>query len=98
MENADKVYKLLQKGCKHMQNELGTSEDVLTTKEACSYLRISRPTYLKYLSAGRIKGVKTGKKGWKVRKFELNRLLKGELKMTPEVLGREERKPCLSGD
>jgi excisionase family DNA binding protein len=60
-----------------VQNELGTREAVLTTKEACSYLRISRPTYLKYLYEGRIKGAKAGK-GWKVLESELNRFLKGE--------------------
>jgi len=51
---------------------------VLTTQEACHYLRISRPTYLKYLYVGRIKGAKVGK-GWKVLKSELERFLKGEL-------------------
>lgn len=50
---------------------------VLTTKEACDYLRISRPTFLKYLNLGRIKGIKAGK-GWKVLKSELDRFLKGE--------------------
>jgi len=50
---------------------------VLTTREACHYLRISRPTYLKYLYQGRIKGTKAGK-GWKVLKSELDRFLKGE--------------------
>lgn len=50
---------------------------VLTTEEACHYLRISRPTYLKYLYRGRIKGAKVGK-GWKVLKSELDRFLKGE--------------------
>ncbi|NWG03134.1 MAG: helix-turn-helix domain-containing protein [Syntrophaceae bacterium] len=50
---------------------------VLTTQEACDYLRISRPTYLKYLYIGRIKGTKAGK-GWKVLKSELDRFLKGE--------------------
>jgi len=50
---------------------------VLTTQEACSYLRISRPTYLKYIYLGRIKGAKAGK-GWKVLKSELDRFLKGE--------------------
>jgi len=52
-------------------------DSVLTTQEACDYLRISRPTYLKYLYGGRIKGAKAGK-GWKVLKSELNRFLKGE--------------------
>ncbi len=52
-------------------------DNVLTTQEACHYLRISRPTYLKYLYLGRIKGTKAGK-GWKVLKSELDRFLKGE--------------------
>jgi excisionase family DNA binding protein len=50
---------------------------VLTTQEACNYLRISRPTYLRYLYIGRIKGAKAGK-GWKVLKSELDRFLRGE--------------------
>ncbi len=53
-----------------------TSDAVMTTQEACHYLRISRPTYLKYLYAGKIRGVKVGK-GWKVLKSELDRFLKG---------------------
>jgi excisionase family DNA binding protein len=52
-------------------------EVVLTTQEACNYLRISRPTYLRYLYMGRIKGAKAGK-GWKVLKSELDRFLRGE--------------------
>ena len=52
-------------------------DSVLTTQEACDYLRISRPTYLKYLYGGKIKGAKVGK-GWKVLKSELNRFLKGD--------------------
>jgi excisionase family DNA binding protein len=52
-------------------------DTVLTTQEACSYLRISRPTYLKCLYLGKIKGAKVGK-GWKVLKSELDRFLKGE--------------------
>lgn len=51
--------------------------DVLTTEEACYYLRISRPTLLKYLSCGRIRGTKAGK-GWKVLRSELERFLRGE--------------------
>jgi excisionase family DNA binding protein len=56
---------------------LNEKEDtVLTTDEACHYLRISRPTYLRYLYIGRIKGAKAGR-GWKVLKSELDRFLKG---------------------
>ena len=58
-----------------MQN--GKEDAVLTAREACDYLRISRPTYVKYLHMGRIKGAKAGK-GWKVLKSELDRFLKGE--------------------
>lgn len=50
-------------------------DHVLTTQEACRYLRISRPTYLKCLYTGKIKGIKVGK-GWKVLKSELDRFLK----------------------
>ncbi|HSB07763.1 MAG TPA: helix-turn-helix domain-containing protein [Thermodesulfobacteriota bacterium] len=49
----------------------------MTTQEACHYLRISRPTYLKYLYTGKIRGVKVGK-GWKVLRSELDRFLKGD--------------------
>ena len=51
-------------------------DTVLITREACDYLRISRPTYAKYLHTGRIKGTKAGK-GWRVLKTELDRFLKG---------------------
>ena len=48
---------------------------VLTTKEAIKYLKISRPTYLKYIRFGRINAVKAGS-GWKVHQSELYRFLK----------------------
>ncbi len=51
-------------------------DTVLITREACDYLRISRPTYVKYLYTGRIKATKAGK-GWRVLKSELDRFLKG---------------------
>jgi len=65
------------KGAKIMQNE--RQEVVLITQEACDYLRISRPTYLKYLYTGRIKAIRAGK-GWRVLKSELDRFLKGDSK------------------
>lgn len=59
------------------QAMLNVGEDtVLITREACDYLRISRPTYVKYLHMGRIKGTRAGK-GWRVLKTELDRFLKG---------------------
>jgi len=51
---------------------------VLTTDEAIEYLKISKPTFLKYIRLGRIKAIKAGK-GWRILQSELNRFLKGEL-------------------
>ena len=48
---------------------------VLTTKEDLKYLKISKPTYLKYIHLGRIKAVKAGS-GWRVHQSELHRFLK----------------------
>jgi len=63
---------------KRGQAMLNKGEDtVLITREACDYLRISKPTYVKYLLTGRIKGTKAGK-GWRVLKSELERFLKGD--------------------
>ncbi len=57
---------------------LNDEEDtVVITQEACAYLRISRPTYVKYLVTGKIKGTRAGR-GWKVLKSELDQFLKGE--------------------
>ena len=47
---------------------------ILNTKEACQYLKISRPTYLKYITTGKIRAKKVGR-GWRVLKSELNRFL-----------------------
>jgi excisionase family DNA binding protein len=51
---------------------------VLTTDEAIDYLRISKPTFLKYIRLGRIKAIKAGK-GWRILQSELNRFLRGEV-------------------
>jgi excisionase family DNA binding protein len=53
-------------------------ETVLTTDEATQYLKISKPTFLKYVRLGRIRAIKAGK-GWRVLQSELNRFLKGEM-------------------
>jgi excisionase family DNA binding protein len=50
---------------------------ILNTKEACLYLKISRPTFLKYIAAGKIKAQKIGN-GWKVFKADLYRFVRGE--------------------
>lgn len=50
-------------------------DEVLTTNEACRYLRISRPTFLKLVHSNQIKARKVGK-GWKVLRSELRTYLK----------------------
>ena len=50
---------------------------VLTTDQAIEYLRISKPTFLKYIRMGRIKAIKAGK-GWRILQSELYRFLRGE--------------------
>ncbi|MGZ3559087.1 MAG: helix-turn-helix domain-containing protein [Thermodesulfobacteriota bacterium] len=52
-------------------------DSVLTTDEAMEYLKISKPTFLKYIRLGRIKAIKAGK-GWRILQSELNRFLRGE--------------------
>lgn len=70
----------------------GTNE-VLTTKEACEYLRISRPTCLKLIYSNEIKARKIGK-GWKVLRCELQAYL-GQVerpRRSVSEIGRFERK------
>jgi excisionase family DNA binding protein len=52
-------------------------DSVLTTDEVIEYLKISKPTFLKYIHIGRIRAIKAGK-GWRILQSELNRFLKGE--------------------
>ena len=53
------------------------TDSVLTTDQAIEYLRISRPTFLKYIRLGRIRAIKAGK-GWRILQSELYRFLKGK--------------------
>ena len=63
---------------REMDKESGLAKDaVLTTQEACSYLIISRPTYMKYIAEGKIKAQKIGR-GWKVHISELERFCLGK--------------------
>ena len=52
-------------------------DPVLTTDEAIVYLKISKPTFLKYIRLGKIRAIKAGK-GWRILQSELNRFLNGE--------------------
>jgi excisionase family DNA binding protein len=49
-------------------------DDILTTKEACEYLKVSRPTYLKCIADGKIRARKVGR-GWRALRSELKKSL-----------------------
>jgi len=66
------------------------TNEVLTTNEACEYLRISRPTFLKLIYTNQIKARKVGK-GWKVLMSELSGFF--EMEETREQ-GHVDRAGC----
>ena len=61
------------------RNEMPSVEKdvVMTSGEAIEYLKISKPTFLKYVHHGKLRAIKAGK-GWRILLSELNRFLKGE--------------------
>lgn len=62
---------------RNIRSATGAANQVFNTSEACEYLRISRPTFLKLIATGKIRAKKLGK-GWKVLDTELERLLLAE--------------------
>jgi excisionase family DNA binding protein len=59
------------------QPPMRIAQRVFNTGEACRYLQISRPTFLKLIASGKIHSLKIGK-GWKVLESELERFLRAE--------------------
>lgn len=57
--------------------DLENNNILFSTQEACFYLKVSRPTFLKYITTGKIKARKIGR-GWKVFKDELDKFIRGE--------------------
>ena len=55
------------------------TDSVLTTAEAVQFLKISKPTLLKYIHLRKIRAVKAGK-GWKILRSELHQFLKGQVR------------------
>jgi len=56
---------------------------VYTTKEVIKYLKISKPTFLKFVHSGKIRAIKVGN-GWRVSQSELSRLVNPEEKLRDE--------------
>jgi len=61
----------------HLNPDPIENDAVFSTLEACGYLKISRPTYFKYIRSGKIKAKKIGR-GWRVVKSELDRFIRGD--------------------
>ena len=58
-------------------------DTVLTTKEAIEYLKISKPTLMKYIHLGRIRATKVGN-GWRIHQYELYRFMEVMDRLTNE--------------
>lgn len=54
-----------------------TYPDVLTTKEATEYLRLTKPTLLKLIHKGKIRDSKAGRQ-YRFLKSELDKFLRGK--------------------
>lgn len=50
---------------------MNLSDELLTVKETCKLLKISRPTLLRLIKSGEIKGFKIGKRVWKIQRSEV---------------------------
>ena len=62
---------------------------VYTTKEVIKYLKISKPTFLKFVHSGKIRAVKVGN-GWRVSQSELSRLVNPEEKLRDERIRNQD--------
>jgi excisionase family DNA binding protein len=54
---------------RRLSDAISDKDVIFTTKEAIEYLRISKPTFLKYIRLGKIKAIKAGN-GWRIHKSE----------------------------
>jgi len=50
---------------------MNLSDELLTVKETCKMLKISRPTLQRLIKSGEIKGFKIGKRVWKIQRSEV---------------------------
>lgn len=50
---------------------MNLSDELLTVNETCKLLKISRPTLLRLIKSGEIKGFKIGKRVWKIQRSEV---------------------------
>jgi len=76
-----------EKGKIERMTDSSERDSLLTTDEAIEYLKISKPTFLKYIRLGRIRAVKAGK-GWRILQSELNRFLKGRKTLRKPLTNR----------
>ena len=69
------------------------AEAVLTAREACRYICISRPTLVRLITDGKIRAQRIGRE-WRILRAEIDRFLRGGWSSTPaalELVGAAER-------
>ncbi|MBU4533589.1 MAG: helix-turn-helix domain-containing protein [Firmicutes bacterium] len=54
------------------------SDKLFTPEEAAEYLKVTRRTIYNWLLSGRLPGQKLGPKLWRIRKQDLDAMLKGK--------------------
>jgi excisionase family DNA binding protein len=64
-------------GRRHMDGENPYAANaVLNAHEACQYMSISRPTFLRLITDGKIRAQKIGRR-WRILRAEIDRFLRG---------------------
>lgn len=64
-------------GRRHLDGEGAyAAEAVLTAHEACRYMGISRPTFIRLIIDGKMRAQKIGR-GWRILRAEIERFLRG---------------------
>ena len=54
---------------------MNLSDELLTVNETCKLLKISRPTLIRLIKSGEIKGFKVGKRIWKIPRCEVDKYI-----------------------
>ncbi len=68
-----------------------TAEELLDMAQAISLLRTTRPTFYRWLRAGKIKGMKVGRQ-WRFRREDIDRFLSGQ---EPKIELRTDIRPLI---
>jgi DNA binding domain, excisionase family len=57
---------------------MSVNDEILTVNEACKLLKISRPTLMRLLSEGKLRGFKVGKRVRRIRRCDVEKYIEGD--------------------